>query len=165
MTQEEIRKNNPLHKKILLDSQDRHFLNEHSWCKDSHGYASAWIDHKCVRLHHLILLKKKYFEVDHVNRNPLDNRRCNLRYVTRSQNCMNCSMKRNNSSGYKGVCWNKEHEKWVAQVGINKRKIHLGYFTSKKKASKIYQMAVKDLFGEYAGALEAEKLTGKKIKR
>jgi hypothetical protein len=169
MTQKERRKNNPLHKLIKLDKEDRHLLKERSWHLDTDGYAqiSIIVNTKRVtrRIHRFILPDKVGFEVDHINRNILDNRRCNLRYVTHQQNMMNCSKYKNNTSGYRGVSWSKQNKKWQAQIEFNKKNIHLGCFNSAKEAAKSYQIMAKKLFGEYAGALEAEKLTGKKIKR
>lgn len=58
--------------------------------------------------------------VDHKNRNGLDNRIVNLRLATRSINNLNCKLRVDNKSGFRGVGWDKQHKKWVAQIRINK---------------------------------------------
>lgn len=54
--------------------------------------------------------------IDHINGNPSDNRFCNLREATRSQNMHNQGVCSNNTSGYKGVCWHKSNQKWEACI-------------------------------------------------
>ena len=139
MTLEENRKNNPVHKLIKLDKEDRHLLKEHSFSFRSKGgkrgiYVRTSTGGKDINLHNLILPKKEGFVVDHVNRNTLDNRRCNLRYATRSQNCMNKKMKQ-----------------WRASIFYNNRSIHLGFFSNKKNAARKVKREAKELFGEYCG--------------
>lgn len=154
MTQKEIRKNNPVHKLIKLDKEDRYLLKEHSWRLDSHGYPVCRYKNKYVRIHGLILPKKEGFMVDHINRNILDNRRCNLRYVTRQQNVMNSSMRKDNTSGYKGIFWFKRNKKWQASIGFQKKSIHLGFFLTKEEAASAYQKKAKELFGAYIGEIK-----------
>jgi hypothetical protein len=91
-----------------------------------------------------------YKGVDHVNRNGLDNRRINLRPATRSQNRVNCPPSRNNTSGYKGVSWNRPARRWVARIGVNGRRIGLGYFADSAEAARAYNRAALEAFGEYA---------------
>lgn len=100
-------------------------------------------------LHHFVMGQPpKGKETDHINHNGLDNRRENLRFVTHGQNLMNQRMKRNNTSGYKGVsrCGNS----WKAQIQLNGKHIHLGYFKTKIEAARIYNQTAKELFGQYA---------------
>lgn len=65
-------------------------------------------------------------EIDHVNRNPKDNRLENLRCVTSSQNKMNTGLRRDNKTGAKGISF--VHGKWIARININKKGIRIGYF-------------------------------------
>ena len=76
--------------------------------------------------------------IDHINDDKLDNRFENLRIVSNRENC---STVKNGtcSSQFKGVHWDKNKNKWKAQVYINKKKIHLGYFDDEEKASEIYE--------------------------
>lgn len=92
--------------------------------------------------------------VDHINKNPLDNRRCNLRVVTVSQNAMNQAKQKNRSSKYKGVNLDKEKQhhakKWRAQIKKEGKRIHLGRFLTEKEAAEAYNKAALELFGDFA---------------
>lgn len=87
-------------------------------------------------------------DLDHRDRDKLNNRKSNLRVCTRSQNQMNSV--RNNSSGVKGVCWHKHVRKWVATITVNYKNIHLGYFNDLVVANKARQNAELKYHGEYA---------------
>lgn len=89
-------------------------------------------------------------EIDHVNGNGLDNRRVNLRFASRSENCSNCRPSRNNRSGYKGVHWHKGAKKWRSQIKTNGKRIHLGYFENKNDAARAYNEAAIRLHGSFA---------------
>ncbi len=89
--------------------------------------------------------------IDHINGNALDNRRANLRIVTRAQNAKNRSKgSKKCSSVYKGVCWHKYNKKWSAEIKSNHRQIHLGYFDDEIEAAKAYDEAAKKYHGEFA---------------
>lgn len=77
--------------------------------------------------------------IDHVNGVKYDNRLCNLRPATRSQNLMNRRMHSNNTSGLKGVYWHKGAKKWKAQCRANGKHYHLGLFENAESASAAYQ--------------------------
>lgn len=95
-------------------------------------------------------LPPKDFEVDHIDRNSLNDKIENLRLVTRTNNVRNRGkMRKNPSSKYIGVCWNKSHKKWVARIGGYKR-VYLGSFKDEKEAALAYDKAVKELHGEFA---------------
>ena len=66
--------------------------------------------------------------IDHINGQPLDNRIENLRDVTLQENQKNKCTYRTNSSGHTGVCWHKRNEKWLANIRVNGKRKHLGYF-------------------------------------
>lgn len=87
---------------------------------------------------------------DHVNRNGLDNRRINLRPATPSQNSANVAPTRSNTSGYKGVSWDRRRSKWVVQIGYNGSAFKLGLFDDPVEAARAYNRAAVDTFGEYA---------------
>lgn len=89
-------------------------------------------------------------QVDHINHNGLDNRRSNLRLATQNQNQHNSTAYKNNTSGYKGVTWHKQHRKWYAQIVVNNKHIYLGLFTDPKDAHAAYCEAAKKHFGNYA---------------
>ena len=88
--------------------------------------------------------------VDHINGNPLDNRKSNLRICTNAENQRNRGVNKNNTSGYKGVCWAKQNKKWKARIKHNGKLIHLGYYKDKEEAARAYDKKAKELHGEYA---------------
>lgn len=78
---------------FLVDDDDYDRLNKFTWTSQNIGYAQSTIGSKLVLLHQLVLTAPEGLEVDHINRNPKDNRRSNLRIVTRSQNQINRTSK------------------------------------------------------------------------
>ena len=90
-------------------------------------------------------------EVDHIDRNTVDNRIENLRLATRAQNMANKGKQKGTySSEYKGVYWNKAKKKWQAQIKVNYKRIHLGYFDLECEAAMEYDWYAKKYFGEFA---------------
>jgi hypothetical protein len=80
-------------------------------------------------------------ELDHINRNKLDNRIANLRDIPHSENVFNISMRSDNTSGFKGVCFYKRDKTWKAQICFGGRARHLGYFPTKEEAAAAYDTA------------------------
>ena len=91
---------------------------------------------------------KKY--VDHIDHNKTNNTILNLRWVSNSENSMNRMKRQNTSSKYKGVSFLKRENKWVANIMLNGRRKHIGYFTNEKEAGRKYNEAAIDLFGVHA---------------
>lgn len=87
---------------------------------------------------------------DHINGNTLDNRRSNLRVVTRTQNNQNVTIRKHNKSGYKGVSLEKKTGRWVAVIQANNKRIHLGTFDTPEEAYAAYCEAAKKYHGKFA---------------
>lgn len=102
-----------------------------------------------VYMHTQIMGTPKGMEVDHKDKDALNNQRSNLRLCTRSQNCMNRSRQSNNTSGYKGVSWFKPIQKWRAYLRINSKHVSLGYFADKEDAHKAYIDNACMFYGEF----------------
>lgn len=139
---------------ILLDKEDAWLLEKYHWHLVS-GYAQTETGNrklgtrKTQRLHRLILSPLPTELVDHINRNPLDNRRRNLRLATKSTNGMNRPAQLNNTSGFKGVSFHEPTERWRAYITRDKRTTHLGLFDTKQEAAKAYLRAAKTIHGEF----------------
>ena len=89
-------------------------------------------------------------EIDHINGDPLDNRPENLREATRSENEMNKLPGKRNSSGIKGVSWEKRRSKWRAQITANGEYKYLGSFGTRDEAESAYIAASIEMHGEFS---------------
>ena len=88
-------------------------------------------------------------DIDHINRIKSDNKWNNLRECNNSQNNANVGLKTSNTSGYKGVVWDKSRNKWRVQIRINGKKTNLGRFDNIEKAIAISNEALQKQFGEF----------------
>lgn len=88
--------------------------------------------------------------VDHINRDGLDNRRSNLRPANTSQNMANSALRRDSTSGFKGVTWDGQSRKWRAQITAFGKHRTLGAFDDPVEAAQAYDAAALELFGEFA---------------
>ena len=140
---------------IYVCDADYHLFKFMKWNIDSCGYARSYVHVKnrgtiTILMHHLIMGKKPNLVVDHINQNKTDNRRCNLRFTTRSQNAINSNKKIGKTSKFKGVSWDTKRQKFVASLTINNKFKHLGFFENEVDAALARDKAAKDIFGEYA---------------
>jgi hypothetical protein len=89
-------------------------------------------------------------DIDHRNRNGLDNRKANLRACTVHQNARNRGKAKGKTSKYLGVSWDSDCGKWKAEITPNRTRIRLGRFISEKQAAEAYDAAALEHFGEFA---------------
>ena len=126
---------------VLLDDEDRARFEHHSWSISGNGYVQRHLvtddgKYSKVRLHREIMGFPDGL-VDHRNGNRLDCRRANLRVVCDQGNAQNQCVSRRNTSGYKGVSWNRASRKWYAYAKINRRMISLGFFDDVHEAARV----------------------------
>jgi hypothetical protein len=134
-----------------IDAADRAFTDGHSWhavMGTYTAYACAKVNGRCTLLHSLLCPDWEF--VDHWDGNGLNNCRSNLRDGTGFKNSANRGLSSSNTSGYKGVGWNKRKGKWRAGIMIDGKPIHLGYFGTPEEAADAYDQAAVRHFGEYA---------------
>ena len=101
-------------------------------------------------MHRQILNTPDGFEVDHKDRNKLNNQKHNIRNCTHAENQRNIGVTSKNTSGYKGVFWSKKDKKWVSVLMVNGEVKRLGYFSEVKNAVKAYNDAALIHHGEFA---------------
>lgn len=146
---------------VLVDAQDSWLLTQYRWYlwstkRHSGIYVVASESNKnpkqihYKRLHQLILKADAGQIVDHVNGNPLDNRRKNLRITNSSGNNKNAGKRRNSKGKFKGVHYSTREKKFKAQVQCDGKKINLGTYLSEVEAAKAYDIAALQYFGEFA---------------
>ena len=92
--------------------------------------------------------------VDHIDNKPLNNHVSNLRFATNKENQQNSKISKNNTSGVKGVCYDKRSKKWRAQITIDGIRIHLGNFDNIEDAKQARVQRANQAFGVYTNACE-----------
>lgn len=141
---------------FYFDLEDYDKIKSYTWHMDKDGYIVA----NCViggrattlKMHRLIMgvLNDNNVCVDHIKHINFDNRKSKLRIVSYTQNSMNTKSPKNNTSGCKGVSWNKEKRKWEVYITIDGKRKHLGYFKEFEDAKKTRLKAEDEHFGEYS---------------
>jgi hypothetical protein len=143
----------------LVDDADFVHLSAYTWCAlrgaPRPSYAQTCFPvsepgrrQRKVYLHRLLLDAKPGQMVDHIDGDPLNNQRANLRIVTPLQNSWNLPRHRDNTSGYKGV--SRRKTRWVAQITSHGKVKRLGGFADPRDAARMYDFWADFLFGEYA---------------
>lgn len=128
------------------------FVGDKAGWRSGNGYHMVNVLGKQVYIHRVIYLMihgELPYHVDHIDGNPSNNRIENLRSATKAQNAWNCKLHNSNSSGVRGVYWNKLRNKWYASVEVNKKKIHLGVFKELDEAKRVVEEARRLYYGEY----------------
>lgn len=134
----------------IVDDSDFEFLNQYTWSLSGNGDVQAMVEGKMVSMHTLLMGVKNGYEIDHKNRNKRDNQRINLRFATRQQNSANKVKYSTNTSGFKGVTFEKQTRKFAARITVNYVNKTLGRFNTAIDAARAYNTAASEYFGEYA---------------
>lgn len=135
----------------LFDEADLPVVSQHRWSV-CNGYVEALIDGKHVSMHRLIM-GFPASSIDHIDGDPLNNTRANLRTCSTRQNRFNSRKPRvpgGTSSRYKGVCWNRMSRKWQAGIKVGGKSTHLGLYAVEEDAARAYDRAAAQAFGEFA---------------
>jgi len=144
----------------IIDDDDFLRIGSLKWCASCADPKKAYAVKRNPNQHisSLLMMHREIFgyplngyEVDHINGNRLDNRKCNLRFVSRMENNGNArKASHGKSSKYKGVSYDKKRQKYEAYITKKDRKIHLGMFICEKDAAKAYNAEAITYFGEHA---------------
>lgn len=146
-------------KVALVDEQDYARVAKYKWRVKKGGggrpYAARVVrmpngKRRLILLHRFIMHPPAGVQIDHVNGDGLDNRRCNLRYANGSQNQANRHDLATNTSGFRGVTFHRQRGKWQAQIKVDGKNHYLGLFTSPEAAAAAYDEKAGEYFGEYA---------------
>jgi hypothetical protein len=144
-----------------FDKEDYELIKDYCWHYGTGGYLLANTSNKdkpYIQFHRLVMgvSDQSWTEViiDHkvhgrMNEHKYDNRKENLRLVNRAQNNQNAHIRKDNTSGFKGVSWNEGMQKWQSVINVNGKSIHLGSFIDKDAAIQARINAEKKYFGEY----------------
>ena len=144
---------------FLIDAEDWPRISGFKWQVSSNGkgrmYVHTEIGGKKRYLHRLILRAPKSQWVDHMNGDPLDNRKANLRLATPQQNMFNRRKaqtygRKPTASTFKGVTWDRSRGRYKARIKKNGVNHHLGYFHDPREAALAYDSAAPEMFGEFA---------------
>lgn len=140
----------------IIDPADAPIVDAWNWFAVNRG--GAWYVQRGVRrqgkqfsifLHRQITDAPKGVFVDHINGDPLDNRRANLRFVTQAENMRNQRLRSDSTSGLKGAHWNKAAKRWASEIRTKEKRLFLGFFDTAEAAHAAYCEASKTLHGEF----------------
>lgn len=141
---------NSRNQEMIIDEEDLHLLKpnrlhpgRYYFYLDKDGYANVSRNDKIVKFHNLVIGKPpEGLVTDHINRIENDNRKCNLRHVTRSVNNLNRRKPKNCSSKFRGVHFCKREQNFVSQLSINCSQKFIGYFKTELEAAKAFDSYV-----------------------
>lgn len=133
--------------------------------KDTKGrlQINCWKNGICkhFQIHRLVALAfienpSNKSDIDHINNDPLNNHIENLRWATREENSRNTQIRSNNTSGVKGVSWDKSRRKWLAQIRVDGIKVNLGCYNTIEEATLARQTRANQAFGVFTNACETK---------
>jgi hypothetical protein len=155
--------NSPTHglKEVYIDTEDKELVEKYHWnvtkrqrTKDGFNVVTPNSNNELnsTLLCRLLMDAEKGQVVDHIDGMSLDNRKENLRLCTQLENGKNTSLRKNNKSGHKGVCWYRHHDynKWKAYIMVSGKFMNLGYFDDLDEAIIVREEAELKYYGEYS---------------
>ena len=143
----------------MVDDDDYDWLRGFNWSasgKKTRRYATRGTRNRKLGtqtkfyLHRVLLNAPPDKHVDHINGDTFDNRKCNLRLCEHKENIRNAKRQKRNVSGFKGVSFSAEKERYVAHIRTDGKSRYLGYFDKKEDAARAYNLAAQQFFGKFA---------------
>lgn len=142
---------------FYFDLEDYNKIKNYCWYLDDYGYieTTIYIDKNTshtLKMHRLIMdvLDNDEVVVDHIGHSTVDNRKSQLRVCTQGNNTYNTVKKYTNTSGFKGISWDKDRCKWHVQIGVNNKNIHLGRYDNLEDAIIARKIAEEKYHGSYS---------------
>lgn len=146
-------------KVALIDEEDAERVLAFKWCAEFSGensVSSRWYarhffkNGQNIRLHRFVVNASPGTMVDHKNGDGLDCRRSNLRQCVKANNSQNCVLRVNNTSGFKGVTFDKRRNHWYARIKVDGKEIHFRSTNTAEESALIYDEAARIYYGEFA---------------
>lgn len=136
---------------VTVDDEDYALLEKLNWqvSKDNCVSTHSKVNNNRL-IHRIIMNASADQEIDHIDGNRLNNQKSNLRFVTSSQNKMNRGARSDSKSGYKGVSWHKQRNRWTSRIMVDGKYKYLGLFTDIKEAIRAYNDCAIKHYGGYA---------------
>ena len=145
---------------VLYDAEDEELVETHTWhvvhksaSRDRFVYARTMIKQHATCLHHLIMSTPEGMHTDHINGDPLDNRKENLRICTHAENQHNYGPQKNSILGLKGVYADRRVGRtrvFIAEIRALNKRYYLGRYPTAEEAARAYDAKAKELHGEFA---------------
>jgi len=139
----------------FVDDADYEMVSKYRWFVNPQGYVWAgdysggWRNRKALLMHRLLMATPVGQTVDHIDHNPLNNQRANLRLASYAQNNMNTRLRSDNTSGHRGVYWESRRNCWRVCINFEHKQIHVGQFKDKQEAITAYDNKAKQLYGQF----------------
>lgn len=140
--------------RAFVDTEDLPILKKYRWNMRSNGYvfSSGRIDKHHLGMHRVLMLDDPInnpYEIDHIDNNPANNRKSNLRVCSRAENSRNRKTRYDSTTSYKGVAL-KQAAMYHATIGYNGKKVFIGNFATPEEAAQAYNKKAIELYGKYA---------------
>ncbi len=143
-------------KYTIVDNEDADWLNSFKWSFKEGNYAKRNLrkaDIGSKKMHRLVMDAPEGLAIDHINGNGLDNRKINLRFCSARGNSINKKRRKDNSSGFTGVYYRKNSNKWFARIYLDGSKginpLNLGTFETAEEAAHAYSTAARLHYKEF----------------
>ena len=139
-------------RQFVFDSEDLSVVKKYTWHIGRCGYVLAHDGGMGIKLHRLLVQPPDNLFIDHIDRNPLNNCRENLRVCSKHQNCFNQGLRSDNRTGYKGVHYDAKRNELIVRIGYKGQRYTIKRFPPEKllEAAQAYNQKALELFGEYA---------------
>ena len=135
---------------VIIDGSDYERVSHHKWWIHTLGYIYTRVNKKYLYLHRFILDTPKGMVTDHINGDKLDNRKVNLRICSTRENVINCKLSKNNTTGFRGVSFRADLDKYRAYLMVNRKQVNFGLYDNLEDAMKARLQGEQKYFGKYA---------------